>query len=266
MAAPTAKEEATSNHLVSADRVPLSSHLSKIYDPLSKADPRSAKDKSKVSMVELAKIIARESEKLEKYLVESGSELPGFDVNSPVNFPILPVDVKRSREEIIRATKELGDLVTGPTESVRWMAWDVRTPESIRSPYGLINTDPQKHNNSLSLHAIYHYKIGKILHLSRSRRDLMTNSKILPPQFNHHLCLNRLEDRSLRTQHPSLPAPCNDQPYLPRTCPRDRSTYRILARPRRKCSHGCLARVLRRRHVARGITHDRRARRAPLSL
>jgi hypothetical protein len=92
------------------------------------------------SMIELAAIITKETEKLEKYLKESGSPTPGFDVNSPANFPKLPEDMKKAREEIMRATTELGDLVTGPTESVRWMAWD--------------------HNNSLSLHAIYRYKIG----------------------------------------------------------------------------------------------------------
>lgn len=78
-----------------------------------------------ISLVELAKIITRESEKLEKYLKESGSPMPGFDVDSPANFPKLPDEMKKAREEIVRATKELGDLVTGPTESVRWMAWDV---------------------------------------------------------------------------------------------------------------------------------------------
>ena len=81
---------------------------------------------STTSMIELAAIITRETEKLEKYLMESGSEMPGFDVNSPANFPKLPDEIKKAREEIVRVSKELGDLVTGPTESVRWMAWDVR--------------------------------------------------------------------------------------------------------------------------------------------
>lgn len=83
---------------------------------------------STTTMVELAAIITRETEKLEKYLKESGSAMPGFDVDSPVNFPKLPDEMKKAREEIVRATKELGDLVTGPTESVRWMAWDVSSP------------------------------------------------------------------------------------------------------------------------------------------
>lgn len=80
----------------------------------------------KVNMVELAQIITRETGKLDKYLKDNGSDQPGFDVDSPANFPKLPAEIKKAREEIVRATKELGDLVTGPTESVRWMAWEVR--------------------------------------------------------------------------------------------------------------------------------------------
>jgi hypothetical protein len=83
---------------------------------------------STTNMIELAAIITRETEKLEKYLKESGSSMPGFDVESPANFPKLPDEIKRAREEVVRASKELSDLVTGPTESIRWMAWDVSVP------------------------------------------------------------------------------------------------------------------------------------------
>ena len=77
------------------------------------------------TMVELAKIITRESEKLEKFLKESGSPMPSFDIDGPANFPSLPESMKKAREELLRATKDLEYLVTGPTEKVRWMAWDV---------------------------------------------------------------------------------------------------------------------------------------------
>ncbi|KAH8588090.1 S-adenosyl-L-methionine-dependent methyltransferase [Bisporella sp. PMI_857] len=92
-------------------------------------------------MVKLTKTIVREPERLDSYLKESRTEPPGFTAESPLNLPKLPTGIEKAREEVIRATKELGDLVTGPAESVRWMAWD--------------------HNNSLSLHAIYHYQIEK---------------------------------------------------------------------------------------------------------
>lgn len=77
------------------------------------------------NLVELAAIITRETAKIDTYLKESGSPVPSFNVNAPLDFPALPEDIKKARLEVVRATKELGDLVTGPRESVRWMAWDV---------------------------------------------------------------------------------------------------------------------------------------------
>lgn len=94
-----------------------------------KGDPNGAAEKSTTtSMVELAKIITVQSEKLEKYLKESGSAMPSFDIDGPANFPSLPEDIKKAREEVVRATKELEYLATGPTEKIRWMAWDVSIP------------------------------------------------------------------------------------------------------------------------------------------
>lgn len=80
---------------------------------------------NKPSLVELAATITREAEKLEKYFKETGTPRPGFDVDSPLEFPKLPDELKKSREEVMRASKELEDLLTGPTEILRWMAWDV---------------------------------------------------------------------------------------------------------------------------------------------
>ncbi len=79
------------------------------------------------ALIELAATITRETEKLNKYLVDKGLPIPSFDVDSPLGFPGLPKEAKRAREEVIRAAKELGDLVTGAEESIRWMAWDVRS-------------------------------------------------------------------------------------------------------------------------------------------
>ncbi|RDW66666.1 hypothetical protein BP5796_09415 [Coleophoma crateriformis] len=93
------------------------------------------------SLVELAATIKQETEKLDRYLKENGLAHPGSDVNSPVNFPKLPEEMMKARETVIQATKELGDLFTGPTEGIRWMALD--------------------HNNALSLQALYDYNIAK---------------------------------------------------------------------------------------------------------
>jgi hypothetical protein len=84
------------------------------------------------SLVELARIITREADKLEKYLRESGSPMPSFDADGPANFPPLPHDIKEAREEVVRAARDLQCLVTGPTESVRWMAWDVSLQDPVR--------------------------------------------------------------------------------------------------------------------------------------
>jgi hypothetical protein len=90
--------------------------------------PKSATSTSK--LIELAQTIAKETEKLDQYIKDCGLPQPSFEVDAPLNFPKLPEEVKKSREEVVRATKELGDLVAGPTDSVRWMAWDVRLPFS----------------------------------------------------------------------------------------------------------------------------------------
>ena len=81
-------------------------------------------------LVELAHTITRETEKLDKYLRESGSAMPSFDVDAPMDFPILPEEMQRARQKVVETTKELGDLVVGPTEGVRWMAWDVSSLSS----------------------------------------------------------------------------------------------------------------------------------------
>lgn len=79
-------------------------------------------------MAELAKIIAVETERLEKYMTENDLPLPSLDPNGPLDFPKLPEDIQQSRMEIIFATRELEALVHGPREDVRWKAWSVCRP------------------------------------------------------------------------------------------------------------------------------------------
>lgn len=78
-------------------------------------------------LMELAQIITRETEKLDKFFKQSGIPMPSFDIDAPLDFPGLPEEIKTARQKVVESTKELGDLFVGPTESVRWMAWDVRS-------------------------------------------------------------------------------------------------------------------------------------------
>ncbi|KAH6705376.1 O-methyltransferase-domain-containing protein, partial [Leptodontidium sp. MPI-SDFR-AT-0119] len=128
-------------------------------------------------LIELAATITRETEKLDRYMKENGLPTPSFEVDAPSNFPKLDGEIKKAREEVVRATKELGDLVTGPTESVRWMAWD--------------------HNNSLSLHAIYHYKIAQSFPINETATFAEIASKVGLDELNvrrflRHAMTNRI--------------------------------------------------------------------------
>ena len=128
----------TENLSASVDRSQISSSSNSTPHPqdtpptLTNATNSSNEMVPTISLIELARTITRETEKLENYLKDVGSEMPGFAHDSPLNFPKLPDNINKAREEIIRATKELGDLVTGPTESVRWMAWDASYAPAVK--------------------------------------------------------------------------------------------------------------------------------------
>lgn len=83
-------------------------------------------------MIELSAIISRETAVIDKYLTENNLPQPGFNCDSPLNYPKLPDEIQKARETVISASKALADLATGPTESVRWLAWEVRLLPSQR--------------------------------------------------------------------------------------------------------------------------------------
>lgn len=76
-------------------------------------------------LTELAKKIASETEKVERYMQENNLPMPSLDPNGPSDFPKLPEDIQKSRMEIIFATRELEALAHGPREDVRWKTWSV---------------------------------------------------------------------------------------------------------------------------------------------
>ena len=75
-------------------------------------------------MIALAQKITGETEKLEAHMKANNLPMPSFDVDAAADFPELPPDIAKSRQEIIFATKELGLLAHGPRESVRWGIWE----------------------------------------------------------------------------------------------------------------------------------------------
>ncbi|PHH83547.1 hypothetical protein CDD83_2962 [Cordyceps sp. RAO-2017] len=90
----------------------------------------------KSRLAELARKIATETEKLDTYVKDNRLPEPGFGVDAPDEFPQLPADLRRSREEIIQAARELESLMRGPRESVRWAVWsylDVLSLQVINS-------------------------------------------------------------------------------------------------------------------------------------
>ncbi|KAK4230953.1 hypothetical protein QBC38DRAFT_467405 [Podospora fimiseda] len=93
-------------------------------------------------MIELAKKITQDTEKLEAYMKDNNLPMPSFDVDSPAGFPKLPNEINQSRKNIINATKELGLLAHGPRESVRWAIWEFL--------------------DVLALQAVNHYGIAKL--------------------------------------------------------------------------------------------------------
>ncbi|KAL2132410.1 hypothetical protein VTI74DRAFT_3828 [Chaetomium olivicolor] len=114
-------------------------------EPKAAQTETAAPEQSTSRMVALAQKIAKETEKLEAYMNANNLPMPSFDVDAPADFPKLPEDVLKSRQEIIFATKELGLLAHGPRESVRWGIWEFL--------------------DVLALTALNHYGIAKLVPL-----------------------------------------------------------------------------------------------------
>ncbi|OAQ94133.1 O-methyltransferase [Purpureocillium lilacinum] len=85
--------------------------------------PEEAAPNGQFRMVELAKKIAAESEKVETYFKNNSLPEPAFGADAPEDYPDLPGDVQRSRQEIVNSCQELERLARGPRECVRWGAW-----------------------------------------------------------------------------------------------------------------------------------------------
>jgi len=96
-------------------------------------------------MAFLAQKIAKETAALEAALKEASLPPLSFDVDADPDYAAkLPEPARRSRQEIIHATKELRDLAIGPRESVRWQTWghlDVLALQTVNA-FGLAKLFP----------------------------------------------------------------------------------------------------------------------------
>ena len=76
-------------------------------------------------LVKLSQTIARETEKVDAYFRENSIPAPTFEADGLSDYPALPDEVQKARLAVIKAAADLKDLMVGPKESLRWMAWDV---------------------------------------------------------------------------------------------------------------------------------------------
>ena len=60
------------------------------------------------SLIGLAQTITRGTEKLGKYLKESGSSMPSFDVDAPMDFPSLQEEIQKAGQQVIKGYEGIG--------------------------------------------------------------------------------------------------------------------------------------------------------------
>lgn len=85
-------------------------------------------------ITELSGAIAENSKVITDYLAARNLPAPSFDVDGLTELAISPADPEAfaARSNLIAATKELHDLVLGPKEHLRHLAWDVKLPNLNR--------------------------------------------------------------------------------------------------------------------------------------
>ncbi|OLN85733.1 Sterigmatocystin 8-O-methyltransferase [Colletotrichum chlorophyti] len=153
-------------------------------------------------MIELARIIASETDKLESYMTENNLPMPGLDPNGPSDFPNLPEDIEKSRMEIINATRELEALAHGPKEDIRWKAWSYQDSLSLQlvNHFGLAKLVPV--DGIITLAELQTKTSLDVVNLARVLRHAMTNRIFCEPSPGviAHTATSRLlsEDQTLQ--------------------------------------------------------------------
>ncbi|PTD03755.1 O-methyltransferase gsfB [Fusarium culmorum] len=132
-------------------------------------------------MVQLARKIAEETEKLDNYFKSKGLPDLGFDVNAPNDLPKLPEDIQKCRLEISSATKQLELLVRGPRETIRWGIWSYLDTLSLQilNSYKIYDLVPL--DEPISLRDLQTRTTLDSVNLARALRHAMTNSIFQEP-------------------------------------------------------------------------------------
>ncbi|GKT51226.1 chlorophenol O-methyltransferase [Colletotrichum spaethianum] len=153
-------------------------------------------------LTELARKIASETEKLERYMKESNLPMPTLDPTGPGDFPKLPEDIQKSRMEIIYATRELEALAHGPREDVRWKTWSFQDSLSLQlvNHFGLAKLVPV--DGTITLTELQSKTSLDPVNLARILRHVMTNRIFREPSPGviAHTAASRLlaEDQALQ--------------------------------------------------------------------
>ncbi|KAI1448983.1 S-adenosyl-L-methionine-dependent methyltransferase [Annulohypoxylon stygium] len=196
---PTSSEE-KNHHLQKYQREESGGNLS-CFSPKKQLSASSTMAPSQ--MIALAEKISTETAKVEAYFNEHGLQTPSFDVDAPSDFPQMPDDISRSRREVIHATKELQDLMVGPRESVRWMAWNFIDTQSLQllNHYEIAKLVPI--DGSITLSQLQSQTTLDATNLSRLLRHGMVNHLFQEPSPGviMHTAASRLlvEDESLQS-------------------------------------------------------------------
>ncbi|KAE9993411.1 hypothetical protein EG327_005182 [Venturia inaequalis] len=96
---------------------------------------------------ELTAIISTNTKTIEQYLANNDLPPLSFDVDAAKDFPVPSTndEIQKARRAVVNATQELHDLMVGPREHLRWMAWS--------------------YNDNLSLLAVYQFRLAHIVPL-----------------------------------------------------------------------------------------------------
>lgn len=88
-------------------------------------------------LAELSDIISKNTKTIQDYFATNGLPALTFDPSGPPDFPVPSTDeeIQKARRTVVNATQELRDLMVGPRESVRWMAWSVSELHSPLTEY-----------------------------------------------------------------------------------------------------------------------------------